>query len=119
MSIEDKILQLKTDFDGVYEAGKYSVGEEIEIVSTITTVKQLRDMLFLNIPSNHSAIAYLSKPKNNGFSNNQVVLIASWIGYERAYRFKDETYEVVGTTANYDANVTIGDVYKVFDLGEI
>jgi hypothetical protein len=96
-------------------------GVEIEITSDITNVYALRQTLFNGIQSAHSAVAVLTKAKNNEVINNQVIALFAFIGIlSNGYgvRIRDGKYTSVDTTISYDAWVTIGDVYTVYDLGE-
>lgn len=94
------------------------LGIEIEITSTISNASELKNILFKNI-SNHWCSAVLSKPKNNTLVNNQVVYLSSnKKEFGVGWRFRDGNYANIYLTTSYNASVTIGDIYTIYDLGE-
>ena len=120
--LKEEALKLRQNLDAIYEAGKAAGGNggtEIEITSTITNTQQLLNTLFVNIPTEHSCIAYVSSYRAPSYINNQVVFIYRICGVIGAVRFRNGAYGAFSaiSLSDYDASVTIGDVYTVIDLG--
>lgn len=100
-----------------YIKGKGEIVTEIEITSTVSNAKELRDILFGNIVNRwHCAI--LSKPKNTLVNNQIIFLSENAKDFSVGWRFRDGRYGQIELTYPYDASVTIGDIYTVYDLGE-
>lgn len=120
---EQKFAEVEANTQKVYDAGynkgKGEVVTEIEITSTISNAYELKNILFENL-NNHYYCAFLSKPKNNTLINNQVVFLSSNIkdDFSVGWRFRDGVYGEIQLAYVYDASVTIGDIYTVYDLGE-
>lgn len=91
---------------------------EVEITSSITNGLALSNILFANTPTNHNRIAYLSKPKNNEYIDNQFLLISYIESGNICMRYRNGSFGVAYSDSSYDAYVTIGDIYSVIDLGE-
>lgn len=125
MTLAEKIIRAKNDYDEVYKKGvadgSIQKGTEVEITSDITNALQLRNTLFNNVDTTHAYCAILTKATNGEFVNNQVIsiFIVPVPNGDHALRFRDEKYSNIRLTPDYDASVTIGDIYKVFDLGEV
>lgn len=92
--------------------------QEFEMTSSVSNAKQLYDIVFANIPQNHIATAFIVKEKNE-YLYNQIPLLIFGIGNGFAVRNRDGVLNSFTVAANYDAFVTIGDIYRVFDLGEM
>ena len=122
MNIEQKLTTIAENQIKVYEKGLKDgsanfVGIEIEITSTVSNVFQLSNILFKNINTqSHTACAVL---KSKTIVNNQVVFLYKSPYGQYGARYRDGVYNGVSVSDLYDANVTIGDIYEIFDFGEI
>ena len=96
---------------------------EVEITSAISNMQELADIVFENSNiKNNLVCAVLKKPKNNTIINNQVVYLyaSKIVNGACAIRYRDGIFsQILNFNTNYDASVTIGDIYEVFNLGEI
>jgi hypothetical protein len=125
MSISEKLQTIAENELKVYNKGvadgSVKGRTEIEITSNITNSLQLRNIIFNNLDTTHAYFAILTKAQNGAIVNNQVVFLYTLraSGGEHALRFRDGRYGSIQFTDEYDANVTIGDIYTVFDLGEV
>ena len=124
MTIAEKLQTISENEQKVYDAG-FNAGQaggiEIEITSTITNAKQLRDIIFNNLDETHAYCAVLKKPKNGELVDNQVIFCYTMrtTQGENGYRWRNSTYAVIQMSDLYDVGVTIGDIYKVIDLGVV
>jgi hypothetical protein len=125
MSIAEKLQTIAENELKVYNKGVLDGSVkgriEIEITSNITNSLQLRNTIFNNLDTTHAYCAILTKAKNGAIVNNQVVFLYTLrvSGGEYALRFRDGKYVAIKFTDEYDTGVTIGDIYTVFDLGEV
>ena len=125
MNIEQKLTTIAENQIKVYEKGLKDgsanfVGIEIEITSTISNVFELSEILFKNINTqSHTACAVLKNAKNKTIINNQVVFLYKSSYGQYGARYRDGVYSNVSISPSYDASVTIGDIYEIFDLGEM
>lgn len=107
----------------VFEAGKAQGGGgvEIEMGSTVSNTLELSKVLFAGIPENHLAMGYLTKLNNeSGYINNQILFILRGADPSgTCSRWRDGRFANIMINNEYDAAVTIGDVYTVLDLGEV
>jgi len=124
MSIVEKLQTIAENeqkvFNKGYEQGK-SEGiqpQDFEITSEISNAKQLYDIVFANIPKNHIATAYLVKDKSE-YIYDQIPLFVFGVGSGLAVRNRDDVLNSFTISTAYNAAVTIGDIYRVFDLGEL
>lgn len=130
MATADLITQLKQDFDDVYAAGKTAGGSgggnvgykttEVKITSNVTNAFQLLNMILPERQDNHLYICSISKPKNEGYVNNQVLyfVICDKDYFKCGLRYRDGAYGHIYMQSSYIAAVTIGDIYTVVDLDE-
>lgn len=144
MAIEDKLIELqqvKTDIHDAIEAKGQSLdgvpfteyagaitaiqggggvaGQEIEITSAVSNTSQLADILFNNMDiTKYMFCAALTRPKNNTLINNQVFMLSVYKRDNCGFRFRNGGYGQVLITSEYDAAVTIGDIYTVYCVGE-
>lgn len=92
--------------------------QEFEITSSVSNAKQLYDIVFANIPQNHIAAAFIVKDKAE-YIYDQIPLLVFGIGNGIAVRNREGVLNSFTVAENYNAAVTIGDIYRVFDLGEM
>lgn len=94
-------------------------GQEIEITSAVSNTSQLASILFNNMDiTKYIFCATLTRPKNNTLINNQVFMLSVYSRDSSGFRFRDGKYGQVQITLEYDAAVTIGDIYTVYCVGE-
>lgn len=124
MSIAEKLVTIAENEQKVYDKGfadgKAKAAVEIEMTSAVTNAQELTNILFENIPTSHNRAAALTKPKSDVLVNNQYIILYTSPLYEgTGLRLRDGVFANVATYSNYDASVTIGDIYTVYDFGEV
>ena len=93
--------------------------KEVEVTSSVTNVNELATALFGNDWRKNLLYARLKKPKNTNLINNQVIAISAFDAVGTGIRFRDGAFNSVQINMSYDASITIGDIYEVYDFGVV
>ena len=93
--------------------------KEVEVTSSVVNVLELAIALFGNDFHENLFYARLKKPKNTTLINNQVIALSSYVKVGRGIRFRDNLFTDVQINISYDAAITIGDIYEVYDFGVV
>lgn len=123
MNIADKLLLIAENEQKLYDKGfadgKTNGGIEIEMTSTVSNAAQLKNILFADIPTNNICAACLTKPKNDMLVNNQIYFLYQTEPVQQGARVRDGVFADIPLQSSYDASITIGDIYTVYDFGEV
>lgn len=102
--------------DAIQAGGTERIEFDITITSEITNAREFRDLIRNNAGTMTRYVCYLKQYAGGAVINNQIVFLAE---YESpcGIRFRNNMYLTIGGFGTeYDAAVTVGDVYTIVEL---
>jgi hypothetical protein len=110
----EKISQI-TSGDGGYNT------KSVKITTSVSNVEELSNIVFKDLDDTRDYVAYLSFSKDKNLYNKIEFITnieSNTVVDDYAIRYRNGIYSHITITSNFDAAVTIGDVYTVVDLTE-